>query len=154
VIGRIAALEHDKGRPAKAEELYREALAMYVGTVDANTRYEATVLMGFSKTLLLLERPAEAESLIRKALPSWEGAGTFQRGLSLAILGRALFQQGKRADAEPLLKEGYASFTQKLDKNPRDEALLRSWLADLERPSRESRVGAERHRRSRRAANA
>ncbi len=128
VLGRMGGLALDAGDPVKAESLYRRALEMYQNTPDAKSGFEATALMGLAKTLLRTQRAVEAETTIRAALILWSGKGTFEPGLSLAILGRSLHQQGKRSEAQQLLKDGYQNFLAKGGANSPDAPLLRAWL--------------------------
>jgi serine/threonine protein kinase len=111
------------GQPDRAVEVSREYLAgVRSGTPDGGP--DGGVAMGaielYSSTLLAAGRPAEAEPVLREVLAlydrrvepsvrlerSVEDAG-WTRAMFRSRIGGALLGQGKYAEAEPLLVEGY-----------------------------------------------
>jgi tetratricopeptide (TPR) repeat protein len=92
----------------EAASAYEDVLANQRTRLAADDPAIASTLASFGHTQLRLNRPARAETLLRECLSirkkrepdRWN---TFN---AASLLGGALLEQGKHADAEPLLVEG------------------------------------------------
>lgn len=93
-----------------AEGLYRQALAMRETVMGPDHPVTAFSYMHLGRTMLFLNQPTEAERLIRKALAIREAKLAPSHWLTANArqwLGRSLVDQGRYAEAEPYLLDGY-----------------------------------------------
>jgi tetratricopeptide (TPR) repeat protein len=96
-------------RWADAEALRREALARRRKDDQSGRPLLADDLAGLGRNLLNQERWSEAERLLREGL---EIRGTaspddWRRFAAMSLLGGALWGQGRHAETEPLIVQGY-----------------------------------------------
>jgi serine/threonine protein kinase len=104
------------------------AIIQRTGTEDVHLlRYSAQMRMLLGQNLLQLQRPAEAESVLRESLAIFEeiNANGPWKFYTQSLLGEALLDQQQYAAAEPLLLQGYEGIQQR-------EAILpaeKCWLA-------------------------
>ena len=96
------------GRTATAEPLLRESLEHRRSSLGSQHVATSDVLLGLSVVAAAGGRGNEAELLAREAAPAYAAAGAdWQHALAGAVLGNALLAQGRYAEAEPLLFDGY-----------------------------------------------
>lgn len=106
----LAGLLYLRGDFTGAESRYAEALAIRREALGAAHPLVATVLIGMARSVLAQGRLERAEMLLRDALAMREASlpeGDWRRGELQALLGACLSEQGRYAEAEPLLLAGY-----------------------------------------------
>jgi serine/threonine-protein kinase len=129
LMGRRAGLALDRAQLQDAETLYRDALEILLKA--QSKRFTGSVLSGLGKTLVRSNRPVQAEQYVRQALPLLEngsGKNSYLYGSAQAILGRALWQQGKHAQGQALLREGHDRYVKQRGRNLPEARLLQGWL--------------------------
>jgi non-specific serine/threonine protein kinase/serine/threonine-protein kinase len=102
-----------RGKNAEAEAAFRESLALRekmfaAGGQEVDTSTLALTLNGVGVHLLNMNRPREAEPLIRRSLEMRRRAGDhgYAYALSVLDLGRVVAKEGRLAEAESLDREG------------------------------------------------
>jgi serine/threonine protein kinase/tetratricopeptide (TPR) repeat protein len=128
----MAFLYEALGKPGQAAAVWGRVLAGCRKNWPGK-RAVAEALTRVARDLLLQDKYAEAEPLLREALPIFAAhkPDEWQRFHALSLLGGALLGQKKYAEAEPLLREGCAGLTARAGSVPAKE---RGWVADaLER---------------------
>jgi tetratricopeptide (TPR) repeat protein len=111
----LAAVLVDQGRVIEAEPLLRTALEMR-RRLSGSELEMAGGLIGLGRLLIVERKPAEAEPLLRQALSIREKtlpAEHWQRANAASLLGEALADQQKFAEAEPLLLAGHKGMKDK-----------------------------------------
>ncbi len=105
----LAAAYEQVGRRSDAERLYEEVLARRRKAVRPDSPLLAADLAALGHHLLVRSRWSEAEPLLREALTIREKATPDEWGRydAMSLLGVALLGQGRHANAEPLLVDGY-----------------------------------------------
>ena len=104
----------------RALPLLREAASLWKPKAAAYPRQYADTLAALGLNFLREKKWAEAEAVVREALTIQESKDpdaptTFH---TKSLLGGALLGQKKYAEAEPLLKTGYAGMKQRAEKIP------------------------------------
>jgi eukaryotic-like serine/threonine-protein kinase len=99
----------EQGKLAQAEKLFRQTLTARRKFSPADDPNLANALIGLGFTLIKLDRPTEAEPLLREAMEieqkkAPDNWGTFE---TRNRLGVALLGQKKYAEAESLIVQGY-----------------------------------------------
>ena len=105
----LATLYLLTGRPAQAEPLLRQSLEFRQRTLGPKHHGTADVLLGLSAVTAAAGEGREAERLARQGLDAYVTSGGLDWVIALAraMVGNALLAQGRHAEAEPLLVEGY-----------------------------------------------
>jgi tetratricopeptide (TPR) repeat protein len=111
----LARAYDQAGLFAKAEPLYRQALADAKEQFGADSRETADRLGQLGRHLLQVQQPTEAERVLRECLAIREKKepDTWTTFDTKSMLGAALFSQKKYAEAEPLLAAGYEGMKQR-----------------------------------------
>jgi serine/threonine protein kinase/tetratricopeptide (TPR) repeat protein len=121
-IGRtnLALAYESDGRWAKAEALWREAVAQPRKPGDSENRLHANMLAALGNNLLHQAKWAEAEKLLREclAIRAAKLPDDWSRFNAMSQLGAALLGQGRHAEAEPLIVQGYEGMKAREDKTP------------------------------------
>jgi eukaryotic-like serine/threonine-protein kinase len=105
----VAAIYDAREQFSRSEPLYREEEAAARKSVGPKGRRTLEMMLRLAGDLLKQEKWSEAESVLRERLAITEKAEpdfffTFQ---DRWLLGSSLARQGKYAEAEPLLLQGY-----------------------------------------------
>jgi eukaryotic-like serine/threonine-protein kinase len=105
----LATADEQLDRWTEAEVLRRDALARRRKAVKPDSPLLAADLDGLGRNLLNQERWSEAETVLREGLAIREKAtpDDWQRFAAMSLLGGALLSQGRHAEAEPLIVQGY-----------------------------------------------
>jgi serine/threonine protein kinase len=105
----LARMYVQTGQFARAEPLFRHELGRRKKAHGANDPRVIVPLRNLCSSLLRQKKYAEAEPFLREHLDLCEKSspGAWQRFNALCLLGGCLLEQGKLADAEPLLLKGY-----------------------------------------------
>jgi tetratricopeptide (TPR) repeat protein len=105
----LATVYQFRGQHAKAEVLWRELLKHYREKLGNQSAAVASALSQLGANQLQQKNDAEAESLLRECLKILEQKlpDSWQRFSVRCLLGVALANQKKYAEAEPLLLSGY-----------------------------------------------
>jgi tetratricopeptide (TPR) repeat protein len=114
-MGNLAETYQTVGRLDQAERLLGD-LSERVRRLDRpKTADTADLLAKFGKTLLALDRYAEAEPVLREclAIRAEKLPDDWLRFNAVSMLGGALLGQKKYAEAEPLLLQGYEGMKQR-----------------------------------------
>mgnify|MGYP002621690244 CR=1 FL=1 len=101
----LAMCSDDQGDQARADELYREALAIQREAYGPNSSQVTTTLLNQAAKKAALENYSQAESLYRTALPKLEnlaGPRHFLVGHTLEQLARVCEEQGKVEEAQAI----------------------------------------------------
>jgi tetratricopeptide (TPR) repeat protein len=100
-------------QPEKAMALFNGLLERARKSAGPESPKVADQLNQSGAALLKYERHAEAEKFLRECLAicTQDRAGSWQAFYAQALLGGALLGEGKYAEAEPLLLEGYAGMS-------------------------------------------
>ncbi len=116
---------------AESEALYKRGLSMFEGKGPIKTLFQALVMYALASLYLDMNKNLEAETIINQALilrkQSMFSKGLPESGLYEA-LGRALFQQGKYAEAETKYKLALETLEKKPENN-RDLAFIEGSLS-------------------------
>lgn len=146
VEGRVAQPWHWKGeimlqmqRFPETEELTRRAYEICLQTNGADDFDTARAAIGYSVSLILVGKFAEAETLLRQALPLSTIAGLdgFSTSECFQWLGAALLLQGRPAEAESPLRAARERCARWTRDQADSLALLDKWLcASLYRQGR------------------
>jgi serine/threonine protein kinase len=96
-------------RWADAEALWRSTLALRRNVENPDDRLLARALVGLGRNQLRQDRASEAEPLLREGLSKSEKTlpDDWRRFVAMSLLGGALASQGRHAEAQPLIVEGY-----------------------------------------------
>ncbi len=115
----LAEVYWESGRFDDALVLHREALTVYKAKSGLDHAETLTVMNGLARAYLL-GRPAEAEPLLREYLmiPEKKTPDAWQSFEARSLLGGSLLGQGKYADAQPLLLQGYEGMLARKGKIP------------------------------------
>ncbi len=120
----LAALLKGKGDFAAAEPLFREALALFRKLLGDEHPHTAYPLDGLGAVLLKLGRHDEAVPLLRQCLEirtrvlADDHPQVWLRYHIMSLLGQALAEQAKFAEAKPLLADGCAGLTAQAERIP------------------------------------
>jgi non-specific serine/threonine protein kinase/serine/threonine-protein kinase len=108
-IGRWSEVQARRGKPEAAESLLRELAAAVRDQAGADAPEHAAALALLATNLLAQQRYPEAEILARTSLAIREQKQPqeWTTSQTKSLLGAALQGQGKYADSEPLLLQGY-----------------------------------------------
>jgi len=107
----VAQVHHRRGALRDAEEAYRAAARIYA-THPSSSRWHAYARVALGQVLVDLKRPQDAERELRHGLRlNLGGASVDQEQVAVARtwLGRALAEQRRYAEAEPVLLSAYDS---------------------------------------------
>jgi tetratricopeptide (TPR) repeat protein len=115
----IQALEANQQYP-KALTVWTELLPVQRKQLGADPSSLAGVLAQFGSTLLLGKKPADAEPILREclAIRTKKEPDAWTTFNTQSTLGEALVRQGKHAEAEPQLLQGYQGMKQREAKIP------------------------------------
>ncbi len=119
----LAVLRRSQGKRDEAEALLNlvlNARRRVLGPARPAT-LDAMILL--SETELDQKKYADAETLLRDALAKFESKApdSWQQFRARSLLGTCLAAQGKYAEAEPLLIDGYRGMTAQIDSMPFDQ---------------------------------
>jgi serine/threonine protein kinase len=105
----LAAAYDSSGQFNRSEPLYREELAKARESFGLKDHRTARLMTGLGRSLLEQKKWPEAESTLRESLAVHEKAAREDADAFVPrwLLGQALVNQGKYAEAEPLLVQGY-----------------------------------------------
>lgn len=107
-LNNLAALEVLEGRPGQAEPLFRRALEVR-RSLYGSSAATAALISNYGKTLLQLNRPAEATPLLEEAVAmarEHAGVGSLHYASSLAGLSEAYLALGRTTEAAGRSEEG------------------------------------------------
>jgi eukaryotic-like serine/threonine-protein kinase len=92
-----------------AEDLARHALTTFEKTLPVDHQYVASTEYVLGEALLGLRQPAQAEAVLSASMYRWKrgDAPEWRAARSASALGEALYRQGRIAEAEQHLAEGY-----------------------------------------------
>jgi len=116
-MGNLALVRIDQGRAAEAEGLLRQLLdyqQLYQGTTS---ELSASAGSAMAHCLIRQGKYAEAEAAARTALAARVALhpNSWHTGETRSLLGEALAAQGRYAEAEPLLLEGFDGIKRRRD---------------------------------------
>ncbi len=120
ILGELATAHERAGDLKSSLELRRAALEEASKSQNADERLVAATRAKLGATLILTERPAEAEPLLRAAfmVQRKQAPDAWTTYNTESLLGAALLCQKKYADAEPLLRAGYEGLKKQEAKIP------------------------------------
>jgi tetratricopeptide (TPR) repeat protein len=118
--GNLAAAYESLSRWVEAEPLRRDAVARRRKTEKPDSSLLARDLAALGRNLLKQSRWPEAEPVLRESLAIDARAqpDTWQRFNTMSVLSGGLLGQGKYADAEPLMIQGYEGMKAREAKMP------------------------------------
>jgi CHAT domain-containing protein/tetratricopeptide (TPR) repeat protein len=135
-LNNLAGVRRDRGRPADAEALYRDALAMTRRLVDGDHSAVAVGLNNLGFLYFVQGKLADAEPLLadalamRRRLHKGDHPDT---ALALSNLGLLRQAQGRLADAEPLLADALGMRRRLFPGDHPDLAVALNNVGDLHR---------------------
>jgi serine/threonine protein kinase/TolA-binding protein len=105
----LAQILTRQGKYAEAGELLRSALDVFAKTLPSDHQYVASSEYLLGEVLLAQNHYSDAEALLLASRSRWErsGAPEWRAARSASALGEALYRQGRVAEAEKYLLEGY-----------------------------------------------
>jgi hypothetical protein len=111
----LIACREKMGQPARAEALLRELIDAAEQQGGKDSAQYAGQLAALGSNLLLQKRADDAEAVLRTSLTirRQKEADAWTTFESQSLLGGALLQRQKYADAEPLLQQGYEGMKQR-----------------------------------------
>ena len=133
-MSNLADLLYERGQSDEAERLYRQAIDIYKATLPENHEYVAGALTGLARIFADRGDSFRVEALIGRAVEIWRKQlpeDHWQVARSRAVIGKSLLQQGKYAEAEPILVKSYATLEKQRGANDPGTRQVRSWLARL-----------------------
>ncbi|HEX7091973.1 MAG TPA: tetratricopeptide repeat protein [Longimicrobiales bacterium] len=131
----LAQVHAERGRLEAADSLLRSVLETQRATIGADRPETARTLVALADVLTRLGRPEEAEAHARAASAAFTAHDVSGPTLAEArsVLGAALAAQGRRLEAEPLLRQAVDSMAASRGARPAQrraaEARLRAFLA-------------------------
>jgi eukaryotic-like serine/threonine-protein kinase len=107
--GSLAQIHFRQGHLAKAESEVRTALDIFATTLPADHQYVAASEYVMGEIMLAMNRLPDAEAMLAASMNRWKrtDAPSWRSARSASALGEALHRQGRRADAEKYLLDGY-----------------------------------------------
>ena len=115
----LASALESQGKLDEAAKLYREVLASM--RKGANPINLSTILIQLAEVLTKAGQQTEATAMLRECLEIREKnlpKGNWRIGTARSLLGGSLVQQGKFAEAEPLVLTGYELLTKAAESPP------------------------------------
>jgi eukaryotic-like serine/threonine-protein kinase len=140
----LANLLYAKQEYAEAEQEYRTALKIYIGTLPADHQYIAVAQTGLARVLIELGRIEEASTAATRALVIWRARlpeTHAQVANAQAVSAQILALQGKDAQAEPLLAASYETLSKAYGLNDARTRSASQWLAALYRRTNRPQMG-------------
>jgi tetratricopeptide (TPR) repeat protein len=115
-----------EGRFDLAEKNAREALSLYAKSLPPDHQYIASAEYILGEVLLSTNRPRDAEAVLAASINRWKhtNSSAWRIARSASALGEAMHRQGKIAEAEKFLVDGYQGVTTDsfVDKNTKRKA--------------------------------
>jgi eukaryotic-like serine/threonine-protein kinase len=133
-MSNLADLLYARGQFDEAERLYRQAIDIYKTTLPDNHQYVAAALTGLGRIFAEGGDTFRVSALIERAVSIWRKElpeDHWQIARSRAVLGKSMLQQGKFAEAEPILLQNYAILEKQRGTNDPGTRQVRAWLAQL-----------------------
>jgi tetratricopeptide (TPR) repeat protein len=137
VLSALASTYDEAGRFARAEPLHREVLQRTENQVGPNAPRTGGALDALGRNLLQQKNDPHAGAVLRRclAIRARKQPDDWPTFNTRSLLGAALLGQTKYAEAEPLLREGYAGLKQREAKlPPHEKARLGEAAPRLVRP--------------------
>lgn len=120
-INTLAIAYRNAGRIAAAVAAFEDVLKRRQASPNANPVEVARTMIGLAASYRIAKEHTRQEQLLRKALEILDKVmpGAWIPGMVRSLIGEALLDQDKPAEAEPLLIQGYENMKQLMDQNPR-----------------------------------
>jgi serine/threonine protein kinase len=127
----LANILTKEGKYAEAEELLRAALDVFTKTLDPDHQYVASTEYLLGEVLLATKRFANAEALLRASRDRWQrsDAPEWRAARSASALGETLYREGRIAEAEKYLLEGYRGLNDRSGADQDTKAKARERIA-------------------------
>ena len=108
-VNALAGTQQSLGHHEQAIQLWEETQQHRKTAIGENNHLTLWVSSHLTRSLLAVERFADAETLMRDCLPRWERVqpDSWKHFYARSQLGSALLGQEKYDEAEPLLLSGY-----------------------------------------------
>jgi serine/threonine protein kinase/TolA-binding protein len=137
----LALILERRGKYKEAEQLARDSLKTFDKTLPTDHQYVAASEHILGEVLLDTKQWAAAESVLIGALNRWKrtNAGQWRVARTESALGEAIYRQGRAAEAERYLTEGYQILAsgQNSDHEARAKAQARITRFYMDRGERE-----------------
>jgi tetratricopeptide (TPR) repeat protein len=127
----LAQILTKQGEYAEAEELLRKALDVFAKTLQGDHQYVASSEYLLGEVLLATNRLESAEAVLLASRSRFQrsGAPEWRAARSASALGEAIYRQGRAAEAERFLLEGYRSVNGSIGADPDAKAKARERIA-------------------------
>src|SRR5690606_20236255 len=105
----LAQIHFRQRRYEQAEKEIKSALDIFATTLTADHQYVASAEYLTGEILLALNRLPDAEAMLTASMNRWKrtDAPSWRAARSASALGEALYRQGRLAEAEKYLLEGF-----------------------------------------------
>jgi serine/threonine protein kinase/Flp pilus assembly protein TadD len=109
----LANIHFRQGQLVRAETEVRKALDIFATTLPADHQYVASTEFLIGEILLATNRLPDAEAALTASMNRWKrtDAPSWRAARSASALGEALHRQGRTAEAEKYLLDGYHQLT-------------------------------------------
>jgi serine/threonine protein kinase/TolA-binding protein len=127
----LAQILTKRGKHEEAEAQLREALDLYARTLPPDHQYVASAEYVLGEILLATNRLVDAEAMLTASMNRWKRTDSpaWRSGRSASALGEALYRQGRIADAERYLTQGYRELTADSGADPDTRSKARERIA-------------------------
>jgi eukaryotic-like serine/threonine-protein kinase len=127
----LAQILAKRGKHEEAEVQLREALDLYARTLPPDHQYVASAEYVLGETLLATNRLVDAEAMLTASMHRWKRTDSpaWRSGRSASALGEALYRQGRIADAERYLTQGFRELTADSGADPDTRSKARERIA-------------------------
>jgi serine/threonine protein kinase/tetratricopeptide (TPR) repeat protein len=113
LLSGLAQIHFRQGKLTQAEDEIRRSLDIFAATLPPDHQYVASAEYVMGEILLATGRLPDAEAMLTASMNRWKrtDAPAWRAGRSASALGEVLHRQGRHAEAEKYLVEGFTALS-------------------------------------------